>query len=40
MLKQQLHKHEKLLFPLKEEHGNYREITNSVLLYKLSISPF
>ena len=33
MLKPQLHKHEKLLSPLKEEHGNYRQIKNSVLLY-------
>ena len=35
ILKSQLHKHKKLLFRLIEEHGNYRQITNSVLLHKL-----
>ena len=35
ILKSQLHKHKKLLSRLIEEHGNYRQITNSVLLYKL-----
>ena len=36
ILKLQLQKHKKLLSRLIEEHGNYRQITNSVLLYKLS----
>ena len=35
ILKSQLHKHKKLLSRLIEQHGNYRQITNSVLLYKL-----
>ena len=35
ILKSQLQKHKKLLSRLIEEHGNYRQITNSVLLYKL-----
>ena len=35
ILKSQLHKHKKLLSRLIEEHGNYRQITNSVLMYKL-----
>ena len=35
ILKSQLHKHKKLLPRLIEEHGNYRQITNSVLMYKL-----
>ena len=35
LLKSQLHKHKKNLFPLIKEPGNYREITNSVILYKL-----
>ena len=35
LLKSQLHKHKKVLFPLIKEPGNYREITNSVILYKL-----
>ena len=35
ILKLQLQKHKKLLSRLIEEHGNYRQITNSALLYKL-----
>ena len=35
ILKSQLHKHKKLLSRLMQEHGNYREIASSVLLYKL-----
>ena len=35
ILKSELHKHKKLLSRLIEEHGNYRQITNSVLMYKL-----
>ena len=35
ILKSQLHKHKKLLFRLIKEHVNYRQITHSVLLYKL-----
>ena len=35
ILKSQLHKHKKLLSRLIKEHVNYRQITNSVLLYKL-----
>ena len=35
ILKSQLHKHKKLLSRLIEEHGNYRQIRNSALLYKL-----
>ena len=34
-LKSQLHKHKKVLSRLIKEHGNYREIANSVILYKL-----
>ena len=34
ILKSQLHRHKKLLSWLIEEHGNCRQITNSVLLYK------
>ena len=35
ILKSQLHKHKKLLSRLMQEHGNYRQIASSVLLYKL-----
>ena len=35
ILEPQLHKYRKVLSRLIKEHGNYRKITNSVLLYKL-----
>ena len=34
-LKSQLHKHKKVLSQLIKEHGNYKQTTNSVLLYKI-----
>ena len=35
ILKSKLHKYKKLLSQLVQEHGNYRQITNSILLYKI-----
>ena len=35
ILKSQLHKHKKVLSRLIKKHDNYREITNSVIFYKL-----
>ena len=40
ILKSQLRKHKKILSRLIKEHGNYRQITNSVLLYKVKENTF